>query len=1030
MKQEIGKLVLYSSGVGQQDTFLNDGLFDDDFQLPLPPPSGGAFDFPGGHSPRLGGTDGLDLFGDSTSSRNRSESLGIGHASPLLHGMPARAQRVDSFGLHASAGHQLNHTAGPQDAAAASPAGFISTAVSATGDLLASGVQKLKASFAWNGPTAPSGTSTGRGAGAGSHAETAAQSARSYASASSVYASTAHGALGPGQGIQAGQAWDNSPTATATTYGAAGKGASAGSKRAGSKALKHSLPTTSARAPPSMRSTGLHAMQVEGDVEEEVDFDDVDTGLGSPSGGSAAAHRRSSEYSATVSASGSALVTGGAARKAAGGAAGGGRGLKAGLQVQVHSADGGHQAAPLHVAGKKRSAHDSGFDESEPAPAESSVPSVSRGGKLHKGGLSGVASSSSVASGLDNAATALVQPADTVVSSSHRSGAAGSSRPAVLESLLLRQGDPTRSGVGAGAGVGVGVGTAGSSIALSSPMAPAVSSASAAGLPDTFPAASTGISTPSVPGQRGKGKGRLQQQGQENARGGSKGSKSTFSAAQTASVAPSSSPFPTPYPPAQGPAHPLQAYMPGMHMLHTGPTSLLQAAPSAREVMMQAQLQQQAKQLDGLIAENAALREHLRRLDQQGVDAVGVGADGAAQPGGSSWAGMGSSASSGAAALATAQSRDAAGKGSASRPAVAAIAGAHESDRQAQLSKLLAMVSARASDADVARAMAEYKDTWGDFGKERWNALRWHLRSLKGLLLPNQITRLCMWSIEHADDKGRVLAPSAAGNAADASGITSHAAVWQTICSICQISPEQSARLLSLRHSIARARRDFTETLLLLRGLEEKVTHNFTSLEMHMTGLMSIMTPRQAAIFLQWNEGSERLFQMLPSLAAWPIQLNAQGQPIFHNQGPAPGQAATAASATAHLAAQASGPVTPTPAHSGGLAALLPAVLQAALGGMAARGLGGTPVVTAAPSLPGSATGAVLLRQTAPIVSSSASNANIAGVSSSSSNQSVQSEQGEDSAAGTGGEGGGDGTAGWCASGNDPSDPTDVFRVC
>ena len=214
---------------------------------------------------------------------------------------------------------------------------------------------------------------------------------------------------------------------------------------------------------------------------------------------------------------------------------------------------------------------------------------------------------------------------------------------------------------------------------------------------------------------------------------------------------------------------------------------------------------------------------------------------------------------------------------------------AHEAERKAQLRRITGMVAAGAPDAALREAIMQYKDLHGDFGRDRWVALRHHLRCLKALLLPNQITKLTMWSVDHQDENtgtgsGAATASTSPvappplpmssvlpGGGASVAGVSERARdVWAELCAHTEMTAEQQARILSLRDSVRARRREFNELLSVLRELEERMTHNFQGLELQMNVLMGQLAPRQIGLFLGFMERSQPMFKVVSSLAAWP----------------------------------------------------------------------------------------------------------------------------------------------------------------
>ena len=240
-----------------------------------------------------------------------------------------------------------------------------------------------------------------------------------------------------------------------------------------------------------------------------------------------------------------------------------------------------------------------------------------------------------------------------------------------------------------------------------------------------------------------------------------------------------------------------------------------------------------------------------------------------------------------------------------------------EEERLSQVRRIQAMVAEHAPDDDLKRVILQYKDLHGDFGKDRWIALRHHLRCLKSLLLPNQVTKMCMYAIGQEDggtstptsaagaarkqqqsqqqqphqqqyqhphqrggsgDGGAAAAASAAAAAAaDGCGVSTTDSVWAQLCRACEMTPEQQRGILSLRETVRVQRKEFACLLASLRDLEDRMTANFQGLELQMNVLMGFLSPRQIALFLTWMETSRPLFSLLSSMASWPAQQGGQG---------------------------------------------------------------------------------------------------------------------------------------------------------
>lgn len=110
-------------------------------------------------------------------------------------------------------------------------------------------------------------------------------------------------------------------------------------------------------------------------------------------------------------------------------------------------------------------------------------------------------------------------------------------------------------------------------------------------------------------------------------------------------------------------------------------------------------------------------------------------------------------------------------------------------------------------------------------------------------------------------------------------------------------------RIMGLRDSIRSRRREFSEMLMNLKQLEDRVGSNFAGLEFQMNLLMSHLSPKQLALFLDWMERNHIIFNIISSLQAWPqAQPPVQGTGMGHFDAGGHSQAAAAASAAAAAA--------------------------------------------------------------------------------------------------------------------------------
>jgi hypothetical protein len=107
---------------------------------------------------------------------------------------------------------------------------------------------------------------------------------------------------------------------------------------------------------------------------------------------------------------------------------------------------------------------------------------------------------------------------------------------------------------------------------------------------------------------------------------------------------------------------------------------------------------------------------------------------------------------------------------------------AREPERKKQLAEILALAKNPATaDLQLRAAILSYKNEHADYGKTRWNALRLHLKCLKQLLAPTQLTRLVLWTLAQ-ENAAEAASYSSSGGPALPS--FSHA-TWESLADQC-----------------------------------------------------------------------------------------------------------------------------------------------------------------------------------------------------------------------------------------------------
>lgn len=187
-----------------------------------------------------------------------------------------------------------------------------------------------------------------------------------------------------------------------------------------------------------------------------------------------------------------------------------------------------------------------------------------------------------------------------------------------------------------------------------------------------------------------------------------------------------------------------------------------------------------------------------------------------------------------------------------------------EDIRLKEMNEITHMVQNKVTEAEIRRKLEVYKEVYSDFGKERRVAISYHLEQLKALLLPNQVSKMTLWSLEQDDefyDEKKNQNIFGGG-------------IWNTICAELELTDEQKKALVEMRRPIRIQRDNVGECLRILAELEKRVEENFNSMTAQMSTLMQTIAPMQQAKFLIWIENNQPAMLMLNSLTNFHARTN------------------------------------------------------------------------------------------------------------------------------------------------------------
>ena len=181
--------------------------------------------------------------------------------------------------------------------------------------------------------------------------------------------------------------------------------------------------------------------------------------------------------------------------------------------------------------------------------------------------------------------------------------------------------------------------------------------------------------------------------------------------------------------------------------------------------------------------------------------------------------------------------------------------GGMSSLRQKSIAKIRTLIGKNDEKA-LTSQLQEYRETFSDYGKRRKSLILEHLDDLKKLLLPTEMTKMCMWSLQQDDefyDEEK--------NHAVFGG-----SIWTVLCETMEFTGEQKKKLIGMRHSIRKQRKNLSRSIQTLNELQSAVSNNMVALENNMTTILNSITPEQQAKFLLWVENNQTCMLMLNNL--------------------------------------------------------------------------------------------------------------------------------------------------------------------
>lgn len=140
------------------------------------------------------------------------------------------------------------------------------------------------------------------------------------------------------------------------------------------------------------------------------------------------------------------------------------------------------------------------------------------------------------------------------------------------------------------------------------------------------------------------------------------------------------------------------------------------------------------------------------------------------------------------------------------------------------------------------------------------------MNQLKSLLIPNQVSKMTLWSLQQDDDFY-----DEKNNQKTFGG-----GIWNMLCTNLELTAEQKRGLIDMRYGIRKQRRNVAECLRIMNELDTRVTRNFDHMSSQMETIMELITPVQQAKFLMWIAKNQACMHMLNNM--WKEEVNPKGE--------------------------------------------------------------------------------------------------------------------------------------------------------
>jgi len=178
-------------------------------------------------------------------------------------------------------------------------------------------------------------------------------------------------------------------------------------------------------------------------------------------------------------------------------------------------------------------------------------------------------------------------------------------------------------------------------------------------------------------------------------------------------------------------------------------------------------------------------------------------------------------------------------------------------EKQEITKELDTLVKKNCTDEEVQSVLETYVKKFSDYGDVRTQSIERHMEQLQRLLLPTQVTKMCMWSLHQED---------AFYESTNENSMAGNGSIWSLIMQEIGATEEQKQKIQEHRDDARQMAKDLRFTLRECEDLQRKMERKNQALGEEMKELQKILTPSQLAKFILWVHNNPASMAMLDKL--------------------------------------------------------------------------------------------------------------------------------------------------------------------